>query len=260
MLTGADIIMLLNQLVVYILYMLISPVLFVARFLIFYKLFHISKQLISGTSQHPLQSQKIGMGGNTRIFISGDTSGAGKSTVSLGLLGALLKEYDASEIAYIKPATQGTQATLTAQYCKSKGIACQHVGPLVFYRGFTQKFLDGEESSSEQFLKDIVAAVDRISEGKKVTVVDGVGYASVGSCVGVSNAHVAEVIGAPVLLVLPQGLGDPVDKFNMCSAWFEKHNVGVLGAIINKIDGAGSMKKSKNVVKWFEKFTKGKHV
>ena len=77
---------------------------------------------------------------SVRIFVSGSASGAGKSTISLALLGAALESgmYRADELAYIKPATQGVQQTLTAKFCAWHGIACRHVGPVVFFKGFTQ--------------------------------------------------------------------------------------------------------------------------
>ena len=39
-----------------------------------------------------------GSGSGVRIFVGGPLSGAGKSTVSLGLLGALLNEFKAEEL------------------------------------------------------------------------------------------------------------------------------------------------------------------
>ena len=52
-----------------------------------------------------------------RIFIAGDRSQVGKSSVCLGLIGSLLKMgYPPSSLAYIKPATQCESAQLVAQY------------------------------------------------------------------------------------------------------------------------------------------------
>ena len=56
------------------------------------------------------------------------------------LQAALLKHgVDPALVAYIKPATQGVQPTLTAKYCAAKGVAYRHIGPIVFYRGFTHE-------------------------------------------------------------------------------------------------------------------------
>ena len=53
----------------------------------------------------------------------------------VALLDSGLKPHD---IAYIKPSTQCVASTLVARFCEDQGIACEHVGPVVYYRGFTR--------------------------------------------------------------------------------------------------------------------------
>eukprot|EP00327_Prymnesium_parvum_P048899 CAMPEP_0205886902 /NCGR_PEP_ID=MMETSP1083-20121108/19511_1 /ASSEMBLY_ACC=CAM_ASM_000430 /TAXON_ID=97485 /ORGANISM="Prymnesium parvum, Strain Texoma1" /LENGTH=118 /DNA_ID=CAMNT_0053250625 /DNA_START=333 /DNA_END=685 /DNA_ORIENTATION=- len=78
-----------------------------------------------------------------RLLVAGDKSHAGKSTVSLGLLIALLEAgFLPSELAYIKPATQCVSSTLAARFCEDVGIACEHIGPVVFHKGYTRRVLD----------------------------------------------------------------------------------------------------------------------
>lgn len=77
-------------------------------------------------------------------------------------------------------------------------------------------------------------AVERISRGKRITIVDGVGYPSVGSIVGCSSADVAVACRSPVLIVGRPGVGDAVDAFNLCASYFEARRVPVLGGILNK--------------------------
>ena len=78
--------------------------------------------------------------------------------------------YTSSELAYIKPATQCEQPQLISKFCKLKGIACNGVGPLVFYSGFTRAFLEGETDSTETILKKIEKSVDDISKGKRFVI------------------------------------------------------------------------------------------
>lgn len=191
---------------------------------------------------------------SVRIYVAGSASGAGKSTVSLALLGAVLEAglCRADELAYIKPATQGVQQTLTAKFCVSRGIACRHVGPVVFYRGFTQAFLEGSTASSAEMLAEVRRAVDDISHGKRLTVIDGVGYPAVGSIVGVSNAAVARAVGAAVLLVGKAGLGDAVDSFNLSASYFEAAGVAVLGTILNRVPSGKMHDKTLLVSSYFE--------
>ena len=178
--------------------------------------------------------------GGLRVLVAGDKSSAGKSTISLGLLTALLDAgYRGSELAYIKPATQCVSSTLTARFCQANGIAYEHIGPVVFYRGFTRDQLDVKEANTESLPGRCAAAVDRISHGKRLTLIDGVGYPSVGSIIGCSSADVAIACRAPVVMVGRPGVGDAVDSFNLCAAVFEAQNVPVLGAIFNKLAPSG---------------------
>lgn len=98
-----------------------------------------------------------------RIFVAGDRSQVGKSTVCLGILGSLLSlGYTADDLAYIKPATQCEQPQLVTSWCNQIGIACQGIGPIVFYKGFTRAFLDGVAGTSEGLLSDVRKAVEKV--------------------------------------------------------------------------------------------------
>lgn len=51
------------------------------------------------------------------LFVCGDRSGVGKTSVCIGLLNALSYVYDPSEIAYIKPCTQCESVQLLWKFC-----------------------------------------------------------------------------------------------------------------------------------------------
>ena len=191
-----------------------------------------------------------------RLLVAGDKSHAGKSTVAMGMLAALLDMgFLASDLAYIKPATQCVSSTLTARFCQSKGIAYEHIGPVVYYRGMTRARLDHDlaqleadadaEGGAEDGAPDVpltercAQAVDRISTGKKLTLIDGVGYPAVGSIVACSSADVAIACRAPVVIVGRPGVGDAIDSFNLCAAYFETQRIPVLGGVFNKLAPSG---------------------
>eukprot|EP00397_Hematodinium_sp_SG-2012_P035617 GEMP01038333.1.p1 GENE.GEMP01038333.1~~GEMP01038333.1.p1 ORF type:complete len:299 (+),score=71.34 GEMP01038333.1:122-1018(+) len=192
------------------------------------------------------------------LFISGDKSQVGKSSVCLGLIAALLDIFSASELAYIKPATQCEQEQLVTSFCRERGIDFveETSSPIIFYAGFTRAFLANETASSSTMLQDVKKAVDELSVGKKVVIVDGVGYPAVGSICGVSNADIARTLNAPVILVGITGMGNAVDSFNLNSTFFEHHEVRVIGTIINRcsLDGYYSIDKIEPCIrKYFEK-------
>lgn len=188
--------------------------------------------------------------GSARLLVAGDRSSAGKSLVSLGLLLSLLDAgYLPSDLAYIKPATQCVSSTLTSRFCEANGIACEHIGPIVFYRGYTRERIDlmtespadpeQEFAGPNELVARCADAVEKISKGKRLTIIDGVGYPSVGSVVGCSSADIAVACRAPVLIVTRPGVGDAVDSFNLCASYFEARRVPVLGVVFNKLPSSG---------------------
>ena len=195
----------------------------------------------------------------TLIFVAGDKSQVGKSSTCLGLVGALHERLGvrARHLAYIKPATQCEGVQLISEYCAARGIACEGIGPVVFFSGFTRSFLAGEQGTSEELLRRIQDAVRALGRGKKVVIVDGVGYPAVGSICGISNAAVAKALGCPVLIVGKKGVGDAVDSFNLNASFFEARGVPVLGGLFNRLpaDGYYSLEKCKQAVtSYFEQY------
>ncbi|GBG29424.1 Hypothetical Protein FCC1311_056452 [Hondaea fermentalgiana] len=176
------------------------------------------------------------------IFVSGDRSQVGKSSTCLGLLATLHEKlgYAAHELAYIKPATQCEAVQLVTRYALKHGIEAP-TGPVTYVSGFTREFLAGNTKTSEEMLQDIEEAVGalRRTPGRRLVVVDGVGYPAVGSIVGLSNAAMARRIGAPVVLVCPSGVGNAIDSYNLNATFFEAHGVKVLGALFNRFSREG---------------------
>lgn len=199
-----------------------------------------------------------------RIFVSGDRSQVGKSTVCLGLVGALLRHgFAPQDVAYIKPATQCEAPQLVAKFCHQQRVMCCDIGPIVFYSGFTREFLKGNTDPPETLLARAKAKVDEVGRGKKVVIVDGVGYPAVGSICGVSNAAVAFAVQAPVVLVGKRGVGDAVDSFNLNACFFESQGVKVLGALFNRLPSEGyySLENCReSVTAYFDQFQPQKRV
>lgn len=193
-----------------------------------------------------------------RLYLSGDRSSVGKSSMCLAILVSLLKRgVDPASLAYIKPVTQCEAEQPVTQFCNRVGIANRGIGPVVFYKGFTRSYLNGETGSAEELLQEAQAAVDEISQGKSFVLVDGVGYPSVGSICNLSNADVARKLRAPVLLIGKSGVGDAVDSYNLNSAFFEIKGVHILGGVFNKLalDGFYSLEACKAAVtQYFDQF------
>ena len=64
---------------------------------------------------------------------------------------------------------------------------------------------------------------------------EGSGHAGVGSVFDLSNAQVAKVLGAKVVIVTRGGIGKPIDEVALNQALFEKAGVEIIGVIVNKV-------------------------
>ena len=63
-------------------------------------------------------------------------------------------------------------------------------------------------------------------------------HAGVGSVFDLSNAQVAKILGAKVIIVTQGGIGRPIDEVSLNKALFDKEGVEIIGVIINKVLGA----------------------
>ncbi|CAJ1966892.1 unnamed protein product [Cylindrotheca closterium] len=212
---------------------------------------NLQKYGVPPTIPRPLSSDNADGSGALRLFIAGDRMSVGKTSVCLGILGNLVAlGYPVESLAYIKPATQNESPQLVQKYCERMGIDCVPIGPIVYYRGFTRAFLAGETESSAELLAKVEVKVDEVAKGKKIVIVDGVGFPAVGSICGTDNASVARASGpldplsgkripAPALVVGGSGVGGAVDAYNLNATYLEGAKVPVIGALFNKLNLEG---------------------
>ena len=112
----------------------------------------------------------------TRLFVAGGATHAGKSTVCLGILQAALEKYGASNIAYVKAATQDEREDTVSRFCAANKIEYRSGKqcPIVYYAGFTRAFLDGSAGTSAQWLDRVASVVDDLAQNRKFVLIDGV--------------------------------------------------------------------------------------
>ena len=170
------------------------------------------------------------------IYVMGSGSGAGKSTVCLGLLAQLITSgLTPSQLAYIKPVTQCIAKQTVALFCEHTKIPCIDIGNLVFRKGFSRDFIDGLTKHSDELMADVVASILAIGKDKNVVIIDGVGDPSVGSVVGVSNVDVALSLPCHVLFVGKPGIGAALDNTVLCVSFMQHKGLTDIGIIYNKI-------------------------
>ena len=108
------------------------------------------------------------------------------------------------------------------------------LSPVQIPRGFTRAVIEGEVV--EDLGARIVVAQRRMAEERDLLLLEGTGHAGVGAVIGLSNADVAALLGAPVVIVSEGGIGRPIDEIVLNTALFAARGVEVAGAIVNKVN------------------------
>ncbi len=175
-----------------------------------------------------------------RVFIAATRQNDGKTTVSLGLMAALQKIYP--RIGYIKPVGQRfveiaeykiDEDTVLMDSVYKLNCPLVDMSPIAVEPDFTRKYL--ESANYDALAKKIQKAFDRVAWEKEFVLCEGSGHAGVGSVFDLSNAQVAKILGAKVVIVTRGGIGKPIDEVALNQALFEKAGVEIIGVIINKV-------------------------
>src|SRR5438876_11676820 len=175
-----------------------------------------------------------------RIFIAATRQNDGKTTASLGLIAALQQRYP--RVGYIKPVGQRFVEIAEQKIDEDTvlmdsvfGLNCPLVdmSPIAVEPDFTRKYL--QSSNNEALVKKIQKAFDRVAWEKDFVLCEGSGHAGVGSVFDLSNAQVAKILGAKVIIVTSGGIGKPIDEVSLNQALFEKEGVEIIGVILNKV-------------------------
>ena len=175
-----------------------------------------------------------------RVFIAATRQNEGKTTTSLGLLAALQQFYP--RIGYIKPVGQRfieieeqkiDEDTVLMDQVYRLNCPLLDMSPIAVEPDFTRKYL--QSSNNEALVKKIIKAFDRVAWEKDFVLCEGSGHAGVGSVFDLSNAQVAKILDAKVIIISQGGIGKPIDEVYLNQAVFEREGVEVIGVILNKV-------------------------
>ena len=176
-----------------------------------------------------------------RVFLAATGQNRGKTTTSLGLLAAIRER--GLRLGFLKPVGQrylvidGTRADEDAVLVSEAfGLpdALDDMSPVTLPRHFTTDFVMG--LVDDDLGAQVADAYERIAADKDVVVIEGTGHAGVGAVVELSNARVAAMLDAPVIIVSEGGIGRPIDEIVLNCSLFAEHGVRVIGAVVNKVD------------------------
>ena len=175
-----------------------------------------------------------------RLFIAATRQNDGKTTTALGLVSTLQAYYP--RIGYIKPVGQRfvqieeqkiDEDTVLMDRVFRLNCPLVDMSPIAVEPDFTRRYL--ESANYDALVKKIQKAFDRVAWEKDFVLCEGSGHAGVGSVFDLSNARVARLLGAKVVIVSQGGIGRPIDEVALNQALFEKEGVEIIGVIINKV-------------------------
>jgi hypothetical protein len=176
-----------------------------------------------------------------KIFVAATGQNCGKTTVCLGLLHMAQKKY--SRVGFVKPIgpkparlhgrNMDKDAALMAQVFGLKRHL-DYMSPVVLEPQTTRQVIDGEIDPAI-FTEKITAACAALEKECDLLIIEGSGHPGVGSVLGLSNARVARMLDAPVLLVTGGGIGNVIDNTALDAALFEKEGVELRAILANKL-------------------------
>jgi uncharacterized protein len=175
-----------------------------------------------------------------KIFIAAIEKDIGKTTTTISLMHLALKKY--KRVGYLKPF--GGQTVNFHGRVVDKDVALMAqvfdlgdlklMSPVVLTHDFTHKVVDGV-ISPEELQQRILHAYTELEKKCDFIFIEGSGHPGVGSVMQISNARIAHMLDAPVLLVTGGGLGDVVDRLALIQAFFEKERVDLRAILVNKV-------------------------
>jgi len=176
-----------------------------------------------------------------KIFVAASGQNCGKTTVSLSLLHLAQKKY--RRVGFLKPISPKPTQLRGLTVDKDAALMCQvfglgrdlrHMSPVVIEGNSTRRFIDGELDAKalEQRILEACAALEKHCD---LIIIEGAGHPGVGSVVGLSNAHVARILGASVLMVTGGGVGNVIDSVHLDRALFEREKVEIRAVLVNKL-------------------------
>lgn len=192
------------------------------------------------------------------LYVAATSQHVGKTTSTLGLAASFKKE--GINTGYCKPVGQmhvkikdsvvDKDAVLFADLLKLDIEPSVH-SPVILGKGATAKYLDNP--GAVDLKQSVLYAREQLEKVHEAVIYEGTGHPGVGSVADVSNAEVAQLLNAQVVMVVEGGIGSSIDKLNMSLALFREHNVPIMGVIVNKVIPTKMEMVEKYIKMWLDK-------
>lgn len=176
-----------------------------------------------------------------KIYIAATDQNAGKTTTSIALLH--LARTLGMRIAFIKPigpkpvihdGRMIDKDALTVAQVFGLEAYLHWMSPVVITPGMTQRAISGaiDMAGLEESIIDAVQQLEKVCD---LLVIEGAGHSGVGAVLGLSNARVAALLDAPVVMMTGGGIGSVVDAVALNLSLFRECDAHVRMLITNKL-------------------------
>ena len=181
------------------------------------------------------------------VFIAGERQHAGKTVTSLGIISAMCNHIDPADIGYFKPVGQELVTLPNGERIdkdvriveKFTDLDMPDLGilsPVRVVSGVTREYIasNNPEERTAAFEQAIHKSMEHLS-GKRLIIAEGTGHPGVGTVIGLSNAHVANMLGARILYLVGCGIGRTLDELEVDLSYFSHKKCRVAGVLFNKV-------------------------
>lgn len=174
------------------------------------------------------------------IYVAATGQHVGKTTTTLGLVSAFMRM--GLEVGYCKPVGQKFLDIKNLRVDKDTLLFADLIhfdldpklhSPVILGQGATSIYLDNP--TKYNLNKRILHAAHELERNNQLVIFEGTGHPGVGTVADVSNADVAKMLNAAVIMIVEGGIGSTIDKLNMSLSLFRENDVQLLGVIINKV-------------------------
>ena len=172
------------------------------------------------------------------IYVAASSQHVGKTTSTLGLVSSFLQK--GINVGYCKPIGQkfirdifvDKDTLLFADLIKFD-IEPEIHSPVVLPSKRVRELIKYPEQNDLEHR--ILKAAKTLNNIHDLTIFEGTGHPGVGGVVGFSNARVAKLLNAGVIMIVEGGIGSTIDMLHLCAALFREQQVPLIGVIINKV-------------------------
>lgn len=181
------------------------------------------------------------------VFIAGERQHAGKTVSSLGIISAICQHIDPKDIGYFKPVGQemvklengeriDKDVRIVQEFTDLVMPDLSILSPVRVVSGVTREYIlsDNPKERTGTFEEAVFRTMERLSD-KKLIIAEGTGHPGVGSVIGMSNSHVANLLEARILYLVGGGIGRTLDELEVDLSYFAHHRSQVAGVLFNKV-------------------------